>query len=64
MSYEQIISESSQNAFIVGGARSSSGFISSKIGANNQVYNARQGTKFATQNLVQVQPLTSVPQIF
>ena len=62
MSYEQIISESSQNAFIVGGAKSSTSFISSKIGANTQVYNARQGTRFATQNLVQIQPLTSVPQ--
>ena len=62
MSYEQIISESSQNAFLIGGAKASSGSISSKIGQNNQVYNARQGTKFATQNLVQIQPLTSVPQ--
>ena len=62
MSYEQIISESSQNAFLIGGAKSSSSFISSKIGANTQVYNARQGTRFATQNLVQIQPLTSVPQ--
>ena len=62
MSYESIIQESSQNAFLIGGAKASSSFLSSKIGQNNQVYNARQGTRFATQNLVQIQPLTSVPQ--
>ena len=60
-SYEEIVSQSSQNAFLVGGIRGTAGFSSAKIGNTTQIYNGRQSTSFGSQNLVQIQPLTSVP---
>jgi hypothetical protein len=60
-SYDDIVLQSSQNAFLVGGIRQTAGFSSSKIGTLTQIYNGRQSTSFGSQNLVQIQPLTSVP---
>ena len=60
-SYEQILGKSQQASYILGGAKPTASFGSSKIGSTTQVYAARQGTSYATQQLVQVQPLSSVP---
>ena len=50
--YEAILSESTQNQLLIGGAKGNAAFGSTKIGNLTQSYVAKQGTSYSTQNLV------------